>query len=132
MNATVQKLIRFGFSGAGAVLAYYVPYYLLTEMFGAKHYLMAAFAASVISSSVNFVLQKYWTFKNKEPGKAGVQAGRFIITSIVFTLTNSGLLYALVHWLHLNYMVAQMIVTVILSIASWFASSGWIFREKTQ
>lgn len=132
MNATIKKLIRFFISGGGAVLAYYIPYYLLTEMFGAKQYQMAAFASSVFSSSVNFVLQKYWTFKNKESGQTGVQAWRFVITSIVFTITNNGLLYVLVNWLHLNYMVAQMIVTVILSIASWFASSGWIFREKTQ
>ena len=107
----------------------YAPYYLLTEFCGVW-YLASSVIGSVISSVVNFLLQKLWTFENKSLEKVHWQVIAFIFVSVGYTVANGGMLYLLVDRLHWHYLVAQIIVSSFLGFVSYFISD-WIFREPT-
>jgi putative flippase GtrA len=124
-----RKIVRFLVSGAVVITAYYLPYYILTEFFGVW-YLASSVVASVISSLINFVLQKLWTFENKSMANVHLQVLAFTFVSIAYTLANGGMLYALVDKLHWHYLGAQIIVSSIIGFVSYFIA-GWIFREQT-
>ena len=116
-------------SGGVVIAVYYAPYYLLTEFCGVW-YLVSSVIASIISSLINFVLQKFWTFENKSMANMHLQVIAFIFVSVGYTVANGGMLYILVDKLHINYLVAQVIVSSILGVVS-YPISGWIFRNQT-
>jgi dolichol-phosphate mannosyltransferase len=115
-------------SGGVVMAAYYAPYYLLTEFCGVW-YLVSSIVGSITSSVTNFVLQKYWTFENKSVEKMHRQVIEFTLVSVAIAGANTGMLYILVGKLHVHYLLAQMVVTGILCIASYFIV-GWVFREN--
>jgi putative flippase GtrA len=115
-------------SGGVVIAAYYAPYYLLTEFCGVW-YLVSSVIGSILSSLINFILQKFWTFENKSMANMHVQVIAFIFVSVGYTVANGGMLYILVGKLHINYLVAQVIVSSILGVVS-YPISGWIFRNQ--
>ena len=70
------------------------------------------------------------TFQNKSVVNLHQELIRFSLVSIGIAGANSGMLYVLVGKFHLNYLLAQVIVTGILCVASYFIIE-WIFRDKT-
>jgi dolichol-phosphate mannosyltransferase len=123
------RIARFMVSGGVVIAAYYAPYYLLTEFCGVW-YLVSSVIGSIISSVINFILQKFWTFENKGMATMHLQVIAFIFVSVGYTVANGGMLYILVGKLYMNYLVAQIIVSSILGVVS-YPISGWIFRDKT-
>jgi hypothetical protein len=59
-----------------------------------------------------------------------LQVIAFIFVTIGYTVANGGMLYLLVGKFHLNYLVAQVIVSSILGAVS-YPISAWIFRRQT-
>jgi len=126
---SLRRVARFLISGGLVIAAYYAPYYVLTEFCGVW-YLLSSIVASIISSVINFILQKFWTFENKSRVNMHLQVIQFCVVSIGYTAANGGMLYVLVGKLHLHYLLAQIIVSSIIGILSYWIS-GWIFRDKT-
>jgi len=112
----LRRVARFMVSGGAVLAAYYAPYYLLTEFCGVW-YLVSSVVGSITSSVTNFILQKFWTFENKSGAKMRQQVIEFTLVSIGIAAANSGMLYILVGKLHLQYLLAQMVVSGILCIA---------------
>lgn len=126
-RVSYQKIFRFLISGGIVITTYYAPYYVLTEFCGVW-YLTSSIIASIICSAVNFVLQKLWTFENKSMENVHLQAITFTLVSFGYTVANGAMLYLLKEKLHLHYLLAQVIVSSIIGIVSYFISD-WIFRE---
>jgi dolichol-phosphate mannosyltransferase len=123
-----QKIARFLLSGGAVMAAYFAPYYLLTQFCGVW-YLFSAIVASVTSSATNFILQKFWTFQKKSVANLRQEVIEFSLVSLGIAGANCGMLYVFVDKLHFNYLLAQVIVTGILCVASYFIIE-WIFRDR--
>lgn len=115
-------------SGGVVIAAYFAPYYILTQFFGVW-YLVSSVIGSILSSVINFILQKFWTFENKSIANVHLQVIASILVSVGYTVANGGMLYISVGKLHMNYIVAQVIVSSILGVVSYFISR-WIFRDQ--
>lgn len=126
-SSDIQQVLRFCISGVIGVSTYYATLYCLTEYFG-LWYIASACIGFVLNVTVSFLLQKIWTFKNKEKEQAGGQLLRYLAMSISFLVANALLLYAMVQYLHMWYIWAQMILTVILTVTSFFITSR-IFKK---
>ncbi|MBX4205481.1 MAG: GtrA family protein [Candidatus Doudnabacteria bacterium] len=125
---SISRVMRFLGAGGLGVLLYYLILYILTDLFGVW-YMASAVIASIVNWTSNFVLQKLWTFQNRDKTNLHRQAGAYLSMAIGLFLANLLLLYVLVEYLRLWYMGAQVIVTVILTVASYFITSR-IFSEK--
>jgi len=117
-NTEIFKLAKFGISGIICVGLYYVTLYCLTE-FVKIWYPISAAIGSVLSYTSSFLFQKYWTFKNNDKKKIPKQIFRYFIMSGVLLCANSIFLYLLVEYINLKYLIAQIFITVILSIVSY-------------
>jgi len=122
------QLIRFCFSGGAGVVAGYVTLYALTE-FAGLWYLFSSIAAGLVNGGINFFLEKFWTFKNKDTGVIYRQAGLYTLVRLALFGADVGLLYLLVEYAHIYYLVAQVGITIILSLAS-FVLCRKIFLPK--
>jgi len=124
------QIVRFCFGGAAGVAAYFITLYFLTEYFEIR-YTTSSVVAFVVNMSSNFLFHKFWTFKNKEKKRRVV--GRQLVLYVAMILTFFGLnllfLYLMVEYLHLWYIGAQGILTILFSVLSYFGTR-WIFKKE--
>ncbi|HEY4501291.1 MAG TPA: GtrA family protein [Candidatus Paceibacterota bacterium] len=121
---------RFLIVGGLSVITYYSLLWGLTE-FAGVWYIVSAVVAFVGYYFVNFLSQKYWTFKNNDRDALNRQLIQYTLMAIANWIINTSLLYILVEYLHLYYLVAQVILTVLVSVIAYFGFK-YIFRSKTQ
>ena len=125
-----KQAARFCIAGAAGVIAYYASLYCLTEYLGVW-YVASAVIGFILNIGLNFTLQKFWTFQNKETHLVRRQLVLYTLMTVSFLALNTLCLYLMVQYLHIWYIGAQMILTVVISILS-FIFSGKIFKNKKE
>lgn len=127
-TSRLGQVVRFCVAGAAGVIAYYAALYGLTEYFGVW-YVISAVIGFVLNTGLNFTLQKFWTFQNKETHMVGRQLVLYAAMTVSFLVGNTVFLYFMVEYLHMWYIGAQVILTAVISILS-FIISGKIFKNE--
>ncbi|MBI1999565.1 MAG: GtrA family protein [Parcubacteria group bacterium] len=127
-TSRLGQVVRFCVAGAAGVIAYYAALYGLTEYLGVW-YVISAVIGFVLNTGLNFTLQKFWTFQNKETQMVGRQLTLYAAMTVSFLIGNTLLLYLMVEYLHLWYIGAQVILTIVISVLS-FIISGRIFKNE--
>ena len=122
------QVVRFSIVGAVSVFTYYALLYGLTE-FADVWYILSALAAFIGYYAVNFLFQKFWAFRNKDRKYIKRQLVQFTIMAVGNWILNTSLLYVLVEYAHMWYMLAQGILTIVVSIIAYFALR-YIFRRE--
>ena len=117
-KASITRIAKFGISGILCVGLYYLVLYCLTEFIGIWYPVSAAIG-SVLSYISSFLFQKYWTFENKDKKEIPKQVLKYFVMSGGLLCANSLFLYLLVEYIHLKYLIAQIFITIILSIVSY-------------
>ncbi len=123
-----KQAVRFCIAGAAGVIAYYAALYCLTEYLGVW-YVASAIIGFILNTGLNFTIQKFWTFQNKETHLVRRQLMLYSLMTVSFLILNTLCLYLMVQYLHMWYIGAQMILTVVISILS-FVFSGKIFKNE--
>jgi dolichol-phosphate mannosyltransferase len=126
---TLFQLIRFGFSGGAGVIAGYITLYTLTE-FAGVWYLFSSVAAGIVNGGINFFLEKFWTFQNKDKEHIYTQAKWYTILRISLFASDVGLMYIFVEYFHIYYLFAQIFITIILSIISFIVCRKIFLTEE--
>lgn len=127
-TSRLGQVVRFCIVGLAGVIIYYVALYGLTEYLGVW-YVISAVIGFVLNTGLNFILQKFWTFQNKETHMVGRQLVLYVTMFASFLIGNTVFLYLMVEYLHMWYMTAQVILTAVISALS-FVISGRIFKNE--
>ena len=102
---------------------------LLHGYLGVDVYLAAtlAFMAAVIN---NFLLNKYWTFKNQAGylKKGPAQFFNFVFVSVVGLLINLGIMALLIEVFDLWFNLAKLAAIIIVLFWNFIANKLWTFR----
>ncbi len=114
LSSRLSQILRFLGAGGVSVLLYYLLLSFLKEIIGIW-YIASSVIAIIVSNALNFVLHKFWTFQNKTIDGIHWQAGKFTVMKIAFLFSNTFLLYALVEYLNLWYLLAQLIASILLT-----------------
>jgi putative flippase GtrA len=80
-----------------------------------------------VSLLVSFFLQKHWTFKNKSYDRVHVQATQYFVLQMANLACNLMLLYMFVEYLHIWYLLSQMIIALGLAIGTFLLARKYIF-----
>ena len=123
----IKRIIKFCLSGGVGVGLYYITLYCLIEFMNVW-YVASAVIAFVINQVANFILQKLWTFENADTKAVHIQAVRYISMALSFLILNTASLYVLVDLIHVPLYVAQVLLTFILSVLSYFITAK-IFKK---
>jgi len=119
----LRQPVRFVLAGAVGTLLYYIVLISLTEFF-AVWYLLSATTASILNFASNFTLQRLWAFENRQWHGVGKQAALYVVLAVSLYTLNIVLLYLLVEYAQLWYVLAQVLVTGILSLISYFVTKA--------
>lgn len=129
-HGRLWQVARFCIAGSAGVAAYYAVLWSLTE-YAKVWYLASSWAAFSANIGVNFALHKLWTFQNRDVGAARQQLVLYTITNIGSLAAGTALLYFMVQYMHVWYIWASVILTVVFSVVN-FTISGRIFRRENR
>jgi putative flippase GtrA len=124
MNILKQQLRRFLFAGVCAVVTDFILYYILINFLS---YNIAKGVSFIVGSIVAYMINKYYTFENKE--KSYKQIIKFII---LYTLTLLANISANKLVLHINIeliLLAFLVATAISTILNFLGQKYWVFKS---
>lgn len=126
-SSRVLEVARFITSGSIAAFTNLTLLYLFTSIVGIW-YIFSAVIAYMISISVSFTLQKFWTFSHHSLKKTYSEIFWYIVNNVFSLVINIAGLYVLVEYVSMWYLAAQFILLVLIAIWSFFIYRFLIFR----
>lgn len=115
------EIVRFCLGGIVGVFVGYITLIVLTEYIK-LWYLLSSIIGYVLNYIANFIMQKFYTFKNKNTKAIPKQFSLYFGIAILYFATNTSLMYVFVEYCHIQYIISQIILTIILSIASYMTT----------
>lgn len=122
-----MKIFRFLLSGGIAAGVDLALLYMFTDLFGIW-YLTSSILAFMLAFLVSFTLQKFWTFRDTERTGIQAQMGLYFFISVCNLICNTLLVYTGVDVLGLNYLIAQIIASLLIACTSFFIYQRFVFR----
>jgi len=128
----LSKAGRFYTVGASGLLVNYVASFVLTALFPAIWYLHATIAGIALSITSNFILNKLWTFEDRDfsAKRTLLQYGMFAGFSAFGALVQLGMVYYLVESQGQSYPFALILAVATASISNFLLNKKWTFKEK--
>ncbi|CAE6496672.1 glycosyltransferase [Candidatus Nitrosotenuis uzonensis] len=110
--------------------------YLISSLFSGvvTHlwYIHATIIGIVVSMTSNFVLNKIWTFEDRDftPKHTLIQYGKFIGFSSLGALAQIGMVYLLVDQYRIDYPIALITAVFCAALSNFILNKKWTFKEK--
>ena len=130
MSETHYQMLKYLCVGGVVVAINVSVLYSLTE-FLRIYYLISAALAFCVAFLVSFFLQKSFTFKDASTDRVASQMALYLSLQLANLCANMVLLYALVEYLGIWYILAELIVGLVLAIATFIISRRFIFVRQT-
>lgn len=124
------ETLRFVISGGTVALTELSLLYVFTDVFHIW-YLFSLIIAFSCSFVLSFLLQKFWTFKNKATDKVHFQAVVYLLVALMNLVLNACLLYILVQFVGVWYLLAQAVISAVIAIWSFLIYKFLIFKKNT-
>ena len=122
----VRHFIKYGIVGAWNTVLTLVVYTLLVKL--GVEYLAALLIGYLIGAINSYLLNRHWTFRAGHVAHS-TAGTRFAIVQGCAIAANEGLLYVFVHHLHIDKIVAQVILTVPVLLVTFFINRAWSFAH---
>jgi len=128
----ISKAGRFYTVGASGLLVNYIISLLFADVIINFWYIHATIIGIVVSMSSNFILNKMWTFedRNFEAKKTLAQYGKFVGFSSLGALIQLGMVYILVDNYQFVYSVALILAVITAASSNFIFNKKWTFKEK--
>lgn len=123
-----RQVVKFGLVGAlntGVDLGFYLIFNRLLHIY----YLTSKVLSFAIAASNSYILNKTWTFRNKDKNYAK-QFLQFLVVSSVGLALNATMMYLLVSIVHLSDMISFFLAVLTVMTWNFFANKYWTFKEQ--
>ncbi|MFB5613349.1 MAG: glycosyltransferase [Nitrosarchaeum sp.] len=126
-----SKAARFFSVGALGLGVNYIMSILFTSSLN-MWYLHATILGIMFSITSNFILNKYWTFEDKDFAvkRTIIQYGKFAGFSSIGALVQLGIVYYLVDELTVSYPIALVSAVATAAFSNFILNKKWTFKEK--
>lgn len=122
MKKSKKELKRFLIAGSGAVLTDFVTYYLMLNFLSHN---IAKTISFLLGTVVAFILNKYWTFENKQKSFKQIIQFLFLymLTLTINIFTNSFVLN-ITSLVLLSFVIATGVSTIL----NFIGQKWWVFK----
>jgi putative flippase GtrA len=125
----ILKVAKYLLSGAIGISVNLGLYHILIA-YGDFHYLAGSIVAVSCSTIIGFLLQKYWTFEDRNHQMLHTQFGLYVSLAILNIALNTLIVYALVSFIGAYYLFAQATAAAFVALWSFFIYREVIFRSR--
>ena len=122
------SLIKFGFTGMSGLIVDFSVTWLLKDELHVNKFLANA-AGFTMAEISNYIINRLWTFSERERTKVSRQFATFLMVSLIGLLLNSGFVYVFNEQLLLNFYLSKAIA--IMLVFFWNFSANYFFVFKT-
>jgi dolichol-phosphate mannosyltransferase len=128
----LSKAGRFYTVGASGLLVNYLVSLLFADAIVNFWYIHATMVGIAISMSSNFILNKIWTFedRNFEAKETLVQYGKFVGFSSPGALIQLVMVYVSVDNYQVTFPLALTLAVIIAAASNFILNKKWTFKEK--
>ena len=132
-NTLRHSLYTFGKAQFSAFIGGMFDYALmivLTE-YGHLHYTRSIIVSGLFGAVINFSLNRYWTFNNRDVSKRR-QLRRFIFVVLGSIALKSSGTYMLTELWHLDYKISRLCIDAVVSLGFNFTlQKYWVYKRPT-
>jgi putative flippase GtrA len=125
MKPLILQLMRFGITGGTAALTHFSIVFALVHSLHMPP-LTANIYAFMVAFFISYSGHRYWTFANSSHSARSTLPRFFLISCLNF-IGNQSLYYFLLTALHMNYLIALVIVLGIIASISFIINKFWVF-----
>lgn len=127
-----SKAARFFTVGASGLGVNYLVSLLFADGLFSMWYLHATILGIIASMSTNFVLNKVWTFSDRDfvVIKTLKQYGKFTMFSSIGALIQLGIVYYLVDIEKISYPISLIVAVGLAAFGNFILNKKWTFKEK--
>lgn len=125
----LYKLFKYIVSGGSAAVVDIAFLYIFTDLFKIW-YILSAILAFILAFFVSFLLQKFWTFQDKEKDNIHRQGIIYLIISIINLGLNTLLVYIFTEYVRFHYVFSQFVTGIILAFSSYFIYRRFVFKSN--
>lgn len=125
-HEAIRRFTTFGFVGLIGTGAHYFTLVVLVEA-GVMHPVGATTVGFLIGALVNYALNHRYTFRSTKAHRDA--APKFLLIAAVTGVLNALLVYAGVDLMDGQYLLVQVLATVIVFLANFSLNTLWTFRE---
>jgi len=128
----LSKAARFYTVGASGLGINFLMSLLFAGGISDMWYLHANIIGITASMTTNFILNKYWTFEDKDfsTKKTLSQYGKFVGFSSLGALVQLGMVFSLVEASQIAYPIALTIAVFTAAFGNFILNKKWTFKEK--
>jgi len=128
----LSKAARFYTVGASGLGINFLMSLLLAGGFSDIWYLHANIMGIIASMTTNFILNKYWTFEDRDfsTKKTLSQYGKFVGFSSLGALIQLGMVFSLVEASQIAYPIALTLAVFTAAFGNFILNKKWTFKEK--
>jgi len=127
-----KKIFKYILVGALGTISNLLMFYIFISLINIS-YLFISFFCFLISNFQNYVINHYWTFKNKIKNK-NISVGsylQYLFVNLFGLLASLLILYTLVDIFYFNYKVlAQGIGVLGGLVINYIGSKNWVFKKN--
>ena len=120
------QLMRFGSVGGASAVGHYGLLITLVQVFGIEPG-RASVAGALLGALINYALNYRFTFRSQTRHVESVT--KFAVVATVGLMFNTFLMWFGVHVLNANYLITQVIATVLIFLWSFVGNRYWTFRR---
>jgi putative flippase GtrA len=127
---TPLRFVRFGLVGLSGLVVNTLALALFTAEVGI-YYVLSAILATQVSTAWNYALTERWVFHGRESGRRpSHRAALFFATNNAAMLIRIPLLALLASGLGINYLLANVLSLVALTLARFALADAWIWGTR--
>jgi dolichol-phosphate mannosyltransferase len=128
----ISKAGRFYTVGASGLLVNYLVSLLFADAIINFWYIHATIIGITVSMSSNFILNKIWTFEDRNFDAKGTlaQYGKFVGFSSPGALIQLGMVYVSVDNYQITFPLALTLAVIIAAASNFILNKKWTFKEK--
>jgi dolichol-phosphate mannosyltransferase len=128
----LSKAGRFFTVGASGLIVNYAASFLLTTLIPNIWYIQATLFGIIISITSNFLLNKIWTFEDKDfsPKHFLRQYSLFMALCTLGAVIQLSLVFVFVEYSHIQYAVSLIMAVCIASLSNFLLNKKITFGEK--
>lgn len=124
-NELIWKFLKFGVVGFSGVFVDFGVTWVCREKVRLNQYVAnsTGFLCAVVS---NYVLNRIWTFHSHDPSVV-TQFSKFLFASVIGLGINNGIIYLLNERYKLNFYVAKLVATAVVTLWNFWANYTFTF-----
>lgn len=125
-----RQFIKFCLVGTFNTALDFAIYLFFTRILG-WYFFYANLVSILVAMTSSFILNKYWTFRDKDKDLQK-QYLKFVVVNVVYFCLYNSILFSLVHWLKVFDLLAKVCAVAVGLFWNFFANRYWTFKKTSK